>query len=69
MSIFNRNEVNFSGNSWLKKGLILAAAALVISVLAPVAVVPAGGRGVMTTFGHARDALYEPGLQLPKPCT
>ena len=67
MSIFNRNEVNFSGNSWLKKGLILAAAALVISVLAPVAVVPAGSRGVMTTFGHARDALYEPGLHFRWP--
>jgi regulator of protease activity HflC (stomatin/prohibitin superfamily) len=39
----------------------------VIVMLAPVAIVPAGSRGVMTTFGSARDALYEPGLHFRWP--
>ncbi len=67
MSIFNRFVIDGAGRTWAKKGLLLAGAALVISILAPVAVVPAGNRGVMTTFGDARDALYEPGLHFRWP--
>lgn len=37
-------------------------AVLLVTVLAPVAVVHAGSRGVITTFGSPRDALYDPGL-------
>jgi regulator of protease activity HflC (stomatin/prohibitin superfamily) len=68
MSSLNRLLVDSSGGkSWAKKAFLLAAAVAVISVLAPVAVVPAGNRGVMTTFGDARDALYEPGLHFRWP--
>jgi regulator of protease activity HflC (stomatin/prohibitin superfamily) len=59
--------VEGTGRSWVKKGFLLAAAVALVSVLAPVAVVPAGNRGVMTTFGDARDALYEPGLHFRWP--
>lgn len=68
MSSLNRLLVDSSGGkSWAKRAFLLAAAVAVISVLAPVAVVPAGNRGVMTTFGDARDALYEPGLHFRWP--
>ena len=40
---------------------------LAIYVLAPVAVVPAGNIGVMTTFGSARDAQYAPGIHFRWP--
>ena len=53
--------------SLLKKLLLIAAAIAVLAMLAPVAIVPAGNRGVMTTFGSARDALYEPGLHFRWP--
>ena len=52
---------------WMKKLMLLVGAIVVVTVLAPVAVVPAGSRGVMTTFGSARDALYEPGLHFRWP--
>ncbi|MDD5333313.1 MAG: prohibitin family protein [Rhodoferax sp.] len=52
---------------WAKKITFFVGACVVIALLAPVAIVPAGSRGVMTTFGSARDALYEPGLHFRWP--
>ncbi len=66
MGIGSRFE-SASGGGWIKKIVLAIAAVLVLAVLAPVAVVPAGSRGVMTTFGSARDALYEPGLHFRWP--
>ena len=66
MGIGSRFE-SASGGGWVKKIVLAIAAVLVLAVLAPVAVVPAGSRGVMTTFGSARDALYEPGLHFRWP--
>ncbi|OYU45309.1 MAG: HflC protein [Burkholderiales bacterium PBB4] len=51
----------------LKKLALIVAAIVALAILAPVAIVPAGSRGVMTTFGSARDALYEPGLHFRWP--
>lgn len=47
-------------------GLLVGTVALVW-LLAPVAVVPAGYRGVMTTFGKPNDAVFEPGLHFRWP--
>ncbi len=58
---------NSGRGAWVKKGLLAIAAIVAFTLLAPVAVVPAGNRGVMTTFGSARDALYEPGLHFRWP--
>jgi regulator of protease activity HflC (stomatin/prohibitin superfamily) len=67
MSIFNRYATAGAGKGWVKNAVLVIAALLLVSILAPVAVVPAGNRGVMTTFGDARDALYEPGLHFRWP--
>ena len=66
MALVDRFAVGQEGG-WVKKILIVVAACVVIALLAPVAIVPAGSRGVMTTFGSARDALYEPGLHFRWP--
>lgn len=66
MGFGNRFE-DAAGGGWVKKTALVIGAVLVLAVLAPVAVVPAGNRGVMTTFGSARDALYEPGLHFRWP--
>ena len=47
--------------------MLVLVVALVAVFIAPVAVVPAGSRGVMTTFGSARNELYEPGLHFRWP--
>ena len=66
MAFGNRLE-NVGQGGWVKKIVLLLGAIVVVAVLAPVAIVPAGSRGVMTTFGSARDALYEPGLHFRWP--
>ncbi len=66
MGFGNRFE-NATNGGWVKKIALLVGAVLLLTVLAPVAIVPAGSRGVMTTFGSARDALYEPGLHFRWP--
>ncbi len=48
----------------------LVAAALVLATawaLAPLAIVPAGHRGVMTTFGHPSDEVYREGVHFLVP--
>jgi len=45
----------------------LVGAVVLVWALAPVAVVPAGYRGVMTTFGNANQVVYEPGLHFRWP--
>lgn len=64
---FRQLMASDSGGGWFKKILILIAALALVTMLAPIAIVPAGNRGVMTTFGDARDALYEPGLHFRWP--
>lgn len=50
------------------KWLFIGVAGLVaINVLAPFAIVPAGHRGVMTTFGKVSDTVYDEGLHLRIP--
>ena len=66
MALGSRFSEGYQG-SLFKKLLLIAVAVAVLAMLAPVAVVPAGNRGVMTTFGSARDALYEPGLHFRWP--
>lgn len=51
----------------LRRILMLVGLILLLTVLAPVAIVPAGTRGVMTTFGSPSDGLYEPGLHFRWP--
>ena len=56
----------FPGN-WVRNVLLVLVVGLVAVLIAPVAVVPAGSRGVMTTFGSPRNELYEPGLHFRWP--
>lgn len=62
---------NYSGSKisgkWLRNTVWIVAAAVLTVLVAPVAVVPAGSRGVMTTFGSPRNELYEPGLHFRWP--
>ena len=67
MTFFNRITMNGAATGWTRKVLLLLGIAVLLALFAPVAVVPAGSRGVMTTFGDARDALYEPGLHFRWP--
>ncbi len=67
MTFFNRIKMNGAATGWTRKVLLLLGIAVLLALFAPVAVVPAGSRGVMTTFGDARDALYEPGLHFRWP--
>lgn len=52
---------------WLRNIVWLIVAVFLLTVMAPVAIVPAGTRGVMTTFGSPSDTLYEPGLHFRWP--
>ncbi len=56
-----------SPRAWLRNIVWLIVAVLLLTVMAPVAIVPAGTRGVMTTFGSPSDTLYEPGLHFRWP--
>ena len=46
---------------------VLAAAAVLLPMAAPFAIVPAGHRGVMTTFGKINDTVYDEGLHFRIP--
>ncbi len=56
-----------TGSTWAGRLLLLLALVAALWLLAPVAVVPAGYRGVMTTFGSPSAQVYEPGLHLRFP--
>lgn len=49
------------------KLLLGLGALLVVYLVAPFAVVPNGYRGVLTTFGKATDAVYDPGIHFRFP--
>ncbi len=49
------------------KLLLVLGALLLVYLVAPFAVVPNGYRGVLTTFGKANDAVYEPGIHFRIP--
>jgi regulator of protease activity HflC (stomatin/prohibitin superfamily) len=53
--------------TWLRRGLALAIFLGLAWLLAPVAIVPTGYRGVMTTFGRAADEALDPGIHLRFP--
>ena len=46
---------------------MLAAAAILLPMAAPFAIVPTGHRGVMTTFGKINDTVYDEGLHFRIP--
>ena len=56
-----------SNAKWLMRIVLLAAFAALAWLLAPVAIVPTGYRGVMTTFGRAADEALDPGIHLRFP--
>lgn len=58
---------NFSFGGFAAKGILLLVGLFLLYLLAPFAMVPAGSRGVMTTFGDASDKVYEPGIHLRMP--
>ena len=62
----NKLKTLFTGNL-LTKTAILVGSIIGLSILAPVAIVPAGNRGVMTTFGDATEKVYEPGIHFRIP--
>jgi len=53
--------------TWLRRVAMLAVVLAVGWLLAPVAIVPTGYRGVMTTFGRAADEALDPGIHLRFP--
>ncbi len=67
MAFENRFSNSGLPRNWVRNAVLVLVVALVAVFIAPVAVVPAGSRGVMTTFGSARNELYEPGLHFRWP--
>ncbi len=67
MAFADRFSSSPSPRPWLRNVVLLVGAAFLLTVMAPVAVVPAGTRGVMTTFGSPSDNIYEPGLHFRWP--
>jgi len=53
--------------TWLRRVVALAIVLGLAWLLAPVAIVPTGYRGVMTTFGRAADEALDPGIHLRFP--
>ena len=53
--------------NWLRRVAALAVVLGLAWLLAPVAIVPTGYRGVMTTFGRAADEALDPGIHLRIP--
>lgn len=52
---------------WVGRVLAVALGILAVWWLAPVAIVPAGYRGVLTTFGKADEAVLDPGIHFRVP--
>lgn len=67
MAFADRFSSSPSPRPWLRNIVWLIVAVFLLTVMAPVAIVPAGTRGVMTTFGSPADTLYEPGLHFRWP--
>jgi regulator of protease activity HflC (stomatin/prohibitin superfamily) len=53
--------------AWLTRAVAGAAVIALLWLLAPVAIVPTGYRGVMTTFGRAADDSLDPGIHFRAP--
>jgi len=56
-----------AGTVWLGRAIGVIVAVAAVYVLAPVAIVPTGYRGVLTTFGKAGDDALEPGIHYKTP--
>lgn len=67
MAFADRFSSSPSPRPWLRNIVWLVLALFLLTVMAPVAIVPAGARGVMTTFGSPSDNIYEPGLHFRWP--
>src|SRR4030095_2356045 len=52
---------------WAGRVVLVVALLLLLWWLAPVAIVPSGHRGVMTTFGKPASDVYEEGIHLRLP--
>ena len=59
--------MRFDTGGWGGRLAGLVVLGLLVWWLAPVAIVPAGYRGVITTFGRAADEVYEPGIHFRTP--
>jgi len=57
----------FNTGGWLKKLLIVAGVLVALLILAPVAIVPNGHRGVLLTFGRAADEALGEGIHFRLP--
>ncbi len=69
-----RQGLRDTGSAWrrltpaLRRGLVAGAAVLVLAALAnPIVIVPAGHRGVLTTFGRVEPVVLSEGLHLRVP--
>lgn len=56
-----------AGVAWVKRGVALLVVLLLLYALAPIAIVPTGYRGILTTFGKAADAALDPGIHFMVP--
>jgi len=65
--MFKPTLPTLSAAGWLRKLALLAAALLLLSWLSPFAVVPAGHRGVITTFGKVDPDVLDEGLHFRIP--
>jgi regulator of protease activity HflC (stomatin/prohibitin superfamily) len=56
-----------AGAAWLTRAIVTVVVLALLWLLAPVAIVPTGFRGVMTTFGKAADEAFDPGIHFMVP--
>lgn len=52
---------------WVKRGIALVALVVFLSIYAPLAIVSAGHRGVITTFGKVDDRILDEGIHFINP--
>ena len=67
MAIANFDSATETGAAWIRRAIYAIAVLGLLWVLAPIAIVPAGFRGVITTFGKAAEDSFDPGIHFMLP--
>ena len=67
MALRNSNDGGAAAATWGVRAALIAALLIVAWWLAPVAIVPSGHRGVMTTFGKPSPDVYDEGIHFRLP--
>ena len=67
MAIANFDSATETGAAWIRRAIYAIVVLGLSWLLAPIAIVPAGFRGVITTFGKAAEDSFDPGIHFMLP--